>query len=91
MIRRAIWLTLGAGIGIAGYRKLSRAARTLLPQRDLLRPLNQRSASAQAALPAAGRDAAAQPSGRGVAAGTAAFVRDVRSGMADYLDRHRDI
>jgi hypothetical protein len=25
------------------------------------------------------------------AAGSAAFVRDVRAGMADYMDRHRDI
>jgi len=25
------------------------------------------------------------------AAGTAAFMRDVRAGMAEYMDRHRDI
>jgi hypothetical protein len=94
MIRRAIWLMLGAAVGITGYRKLSRAARTLLPQRDLLGSLSRGSAGAPRALPARGspgRGAAAQPSGRGIAAGTAAFVRDVRDGMTDYLDRHRDI
>jgi len=94
MIRRAIWLLLGAAVGITGYRKLSRAARTLLPQRDLLGSLSRRSADVPRALPAPGspgRGAAAQPPGRGVAGGTAAFVRDVRAGMADYLDRHRDI
>jgi hypothetical protein len=91
MIRRAFWFTLGAAGGIAGYRKLTRAARTLLPQRELLGPLSQRPAGAQRALPASGRGAAAQPSGRSIVAGTAAFVRDVRAGMADYLDRHRDL
>ena len=94
MIRRTIWLMLGAAVGITGYRKLSRAARTLLPQRDLLGSVGGRSAGAPRALPAPGspgRGPAAQASGRGIAAGTAAFVRDVRSGMADYLDRHRDI
>lgn len=91
MTRRAIWLMLGAALGITGYRKLTRAARTVLPQRDLLGPLGRRSAGAPRPLQAPGRGVPAQPSGRGVAAGTAAFVRDVRAGMADYLDRHRDI
>jgi hypothetical protein len=91
MIRRAIWLMLGAAVGITGYRKLSRAARTVLPQRDLLGPPSRRSAGAPRPRPAPGRGGPAQPSERGVAAGTAAFVRDVRAGMADYLDGHRDI
>jgi hypothetical protein len=82
MIRRAIWLTLGAAAGIAGYRKLTRAAQTLLPNADLLAPVNRRSAGAA-------RPRQASRPGRG--ARTAAFVRDVRAGMAEYLDRHRDI
>jgi hypothetical protein len=82
MIRRATWLVLGAAAGIAGYRKLARAAKTLLPQGELLGPVSRRST----------RDARPRrASGRGADAGTAAFVRDVRAGMADYLDRHRDI
>ena len=82
MIRRATWLVLGAAAGIAGYRKLSRAARTLLPQGELLGPVSRRSAGAAHQR---------QASGRGPGAGTAAFVRDVRAGMTDYMDRHRDI
>lgn len=81
MIRRAIWLVLGAAAGIAGYRKLTRAAKTLLPQGELLGPAGHR---------AAGAADPRQASGRGHGAGTAAFVRDVRAGMADYLDRRRD-
>ena len=46
MIRRATWLVVGAAAGIAGYRKLSRAARTLLPQGELLGPVSRRSAGA---------------------------------------------
>jgi hypothetical protein len=60
MIRRAIWLLAGAGLGIAGYRRMIRMVR-------------------------AGR--ARRP---GTATGTAAFIRDVRTGMAEYMDRHRD-
>src|SRR5262249_15840113 len=36
MIRRMFWLTLGAVVGIAGYRRLTRAARALLPGPELL-------------------------------------------------------
>ena len=82
MIRRATWLVLGAAAGIAGYRKLSRAAKTLLPQGELLGPVSRRSA---------GTAHQRQASGRRSGAGTAAFVRDVRAGMADYMERHRDI
>jgi len=34
---------------------------------------------------------AGKPSGPNRAARTAAFMRDVRAGMAEYMDRHRDI
>jgi hypothetical protein len=77
MIRRSFWLASGAVLGIAGYRRVTRAAKALLPQGDLLGQLNRRP----------GR---ATPASR---AGTESieFVRDVRTGMADYLDRHREI
>ncbi len=107
MIRRGFWFTAGAVAGIAGYRRVSRAARTLLPQADLLAPLGRRIAGPAARRvlaggsgPASGQlDSAAQhgqarrlagpgraAAGQKAAAGTAAFVRDVRAGMADYLD-----
>jgi hypothetical protein len=82
MIRRFIWLMIGAVLGITGYRRVTKAARSLLPQGDLLAPLSRRPAGA-----APGRHA----QGRGAGAGTAAFVRDVRTGMAEYMDRHREI
>jgi hypothetical protein len=61
MIRRAIYLVAGAGLGIAGYRRLARLVSTGKMRR------------------------------RGTAAGTAAFIRDVRKGMAEYLDGQRDV
>ncbi len=65
MIRRAFWLVTGAALGIAGYRRLTRAAKELLPRREL--------------------------PGRSASTRTASFVGDVRAGMAEYMDRHRDI
>jgi hypothetical protein len=72
MIRRGFWLLLGAVLGVSGYRRLTRVAKALLPQGELVQ--------LHAGTPAAR-----------AGAGTIAFVRDVRTGMADYLDRHREI
>jgi len=80
MIRRGFWLVLGATLGISGYRRLSRAAKALLPHGQLVSQLPGRGPAAP------GRRAAGRASGE-----TIAFVRDVRTGMADYLDRHREI
>jgi len=80
MIRRGFWLLLGAALGISGYRRLTRAAKALLPHCQLVSQLGRTSAAAPASR-AAGR----------AGAETIAFVRDVRTGMADYLDRHREI
>jgi hypothetical protein len=82
MIRRAAWLTIGAVLGITGYRRVTRAARVLLPAPNLLTPLSRR---------AAGNGQARSAPRRRGAGVTAAFVRDVRAGMADYLDQQRDI
>jgi hypothetical protein len=86
MIRRLIWLAVGAVLGITGYRRLTRAAKSLLPSGDLLAPLGRRPEGSGPA-----RRASAGAQSRAVGAGTVAFVRDVRAGMAEYLDRHRDI
>lgn len=76
MIRRGFWFAAGAVAGIAGYRRASRAVRTLLPEADLL---GRGSAPGRAA-------AGQRGAGQKAAAGTAAFIRDVRTGMADYQD-----
>ncbi len=81
MIRRSFWLGAGAVLGIAGYRRVTRTVRALLPQGELLGQLHNRPGRATPARRAAGR----------AGTETIAFVRDVRTGMTDYLDRHREI
>jgi hypothetical protein len=81
MIRRGFWLVLGAAVGITGYRRASRLVESFRPQsagRVALRspsPITGRSLLTGAAR-----------AGRGAAA-SAAFVRDVREGMTEYLDQ----
>ena len=86
MIRRLVWLAAGAVLGITGYRRLTRAAKSLLPPGNVLALLGRRP---EGPGPAGRTTARAQA--RDAGAGTVAFVRDVRIGMAEYLDRHRDI
>jgi hypothetical protein len=81
MIRRGFWLLLGAALGISGYRRLTRAAKALVPHGALVGQLQRRTPAVTPASRGAGR----------AGAETIAFVRDVRVGMADYLDRHREI
>jgi hypothetical protein len=81
VIRRGFWFVTGAVAGVAGYRRVSRAARMLLPQADLLSPRGRPAIRFS-------RDGG---SGQRAAAGTAGFVRDVRAGMTDYLEQHRGI
>ena len=87
MIRRGFWLVAGAAIGVSGYRRASRLARSVFPDRPghaLAAP-----AGGPARTPViTGRSllAAAATAGRGTAQGVA-FARDVREGMAEYLDR----
>ncbi|HEY5018325.1 MAG TPA: hypothetical protein VIJ82_06600 [Streptosporangiaceae bacterium] len=78
MIRRGFWLGLGAVLGVTGYRRVTRLARTLAPAPREPRP----------AAGAGGRRvlAGAARAGHSTAEGVA-FVRDVREGMAEYLDR----
>ncbi len=100
MIRRGFWLAAGAVLGITGYRKATRLARTLTGQAQQARSAAVLPAAARAsivarqtrlALPAR---AGARPGGRAAsaiagAASAAGFVRDVRDGMAEYRDLHR--
>jgi hypothetical protein len=78
MIRRGFWLVAGAAIGVAGYRKATRLARTLTGQPTVPR-LTQGSAAGGASWPVR-----LASGGRS----TAAFVRDVRAGMAEYRAEH---
>jgi hypothetical protein len=88
MIRRGFWLTAGAVLGISGYRRVSRLASALaVPRAPGIRALPGTGPTAGAQMlapPAARRSTVA----RVVAA--ARFVQDVRDGMAEYRDLHRD-
>ena len=99
MIRRGFWLAAGAVLGLAGYRRVSRLARgltggTLVTQTPVgrMRPpaAAGETASASPALAVRpGHPAGRQPAGtlaRVLAA--VGFARDVRAGMAEYLDLH---
>ena len=92
MIRRGFWLAAGAVLGVTGYRKATRLARavvpagrpartgvlTLAPEPPRRRPPLLTSRQVLRGAARAGRSAAQG----------AAFARDVRDGMAEYLDRH---
>jgi len=90
VIRRGFWLATGAVLGVAGYRKATRLARTITTAPGVPRALTQaprralapgsghaRSSQARAAVPVTDRVRAA-----------ASFARDVRDGMAEYRELH---
>jgi hypothetical protein len=91
VIRRGFWLVAGAVLGVTGYRKASQLARavvpasrpaqtgvlTLAPQPPRRRPLLTSGQILRGAARA----------GRSAAQG-AAFARDVKDGVAEYLDRN---
>jgi hypothetical protein len=103
MMRRGFWLVTGAVLGVTGYRKATRLARTItgapVPSRSLppgpraVSPVPGAAPPAPLPIPAAPR--AVPPASRalGLAAlrqvrSAASFARDVRDGMADYRDLH---
>jgi hypothetical protein len=90
MIRRGFWVAVGAVLGVSGYRRASRLARTVFPARPGSALAAGRPAGARPTL-ITGRSllAAAASAGRGTAQGVA-FARDVREGVAEYLDRQGD-
>jgi hypothetical protein len=79
VIRRGLWLAAGAVIGVTGYRRATRLARALTGQ----------SAAAHTAQAARSPAHRAQSATAGLVS-AAGFARDVRDGMAEYLDLHRD-
>lgn len=78
MIRRMFWLTLGAGLGISGYRRVTRITRSFA--RPVARPAGR--PAARAAI-----GTRARPRIR--LSGIASFARDVRDGMDLYSARQR--
>lgn len=92
MIRRGFWLVTGAVLGVTGYRKASQLAQAVGPASRPApagvlalapQPLRarRRLLTSRQVLRGAAR------AGRSAAEG-AAFARDVRDGVAEYLDRH---
>jgi hypothetical protein len=81
MIRRGFWLVAGAAIGVAGYRKATRLARMLSGQTGVL----SGQTSVPRLTPGTGASVTPWPVRLGSGArSSAAFVRDVRAGMAEY-------
>lgn len=95
MMRRGLWLAAGAVIGVSGYRKAALLGRELTGRS---RPSSARASGviAGSALPRltapvpARRPRGAAAAALAGAASAAGFVRDVRAGMAEYRDLHRD-
>jgi hypothetical protein len=85
MIRRGFWLVVGATLGVSGYRKASRLVHSLGPAPRRGEP-GHGGPARRPALTGRRVLAGAARAGRSTAEG-AAFVRDVRDGMAEYLDR----
>jgi hypothetical protein len=77
MIRRSFWLLLGTAAGVTGYRRATKLARAMMPGSGQL-------ARGQLARGQLARGQLA----RGQLSGAAGFLRDVREGRAEYLDRH---
>jgi hypothetical protein len=92
VIRRGFWLALGAALGVTGYRKASALARELVPPGRPARPgagpLAPSGPARRPLLTSRQILGGAARAGRSAARG-AAFCRDVRDGMAEYLDRQR--
>jgi hypothetical protein len=88
MIRRGFWLAAGAVLGVTGYRRLLRLARVLTVPPAAGIP------SLPGTGPTAGPQMLAPPAPRrsyaARAVAAARFVRDVRDGMAEYRELHRD-
>jgi hypothetical protein len=79
MIRPAIWLVLGAVLGVTGYRRLARLIRAM-PGQGAAVALSGRQASGGAGRQLSRR----QLAGSGLGRGSLALLRGVRVGMAEY-------
>jgi hypothetical protein len=85
VIRRGFWLAAGAVLGVAGYRKATRLARTITTAPGVPRVLTQ--APGRALAPGSAQARPAVPMTDRVRA-AASFARDVRDGMAEYRELH---
>jgi hypothetical protein len=82
MIRRLFWLLAGAVLGVTGYRRAGRFARSLRPA-SAVRPAGRvLRAVTWPGHPATGR------AGGAARDHVAPFLADVRDGMEMYLDHH---
>jgi hypothetical protein len=92
MIRRGFWLVVGATLGVSGYRRVSRLARSLTPAAAGTQVASRSAAmvSRRPVLTSRQVLTGAARAGRSTAEGMA-FVRDVRDGMAEYLDRQAQV
>jgi hypothetical protein len=83
VIRRLFWLLAGAVLGVTGYRRAGRLARSLRPA-SAIRPAGR----VLRAVAWPGHGATARPGSRTAPGRGAAFLADVRDGMEIYLDQH---
>lgn len=74
MTHRVFWMTVGAGLGISGYRRANRALKGLVTVPGLRRPQLQHGGAAARFL---GPE------------GLTGFARDVRDGMDLYTEQQR--
>jgi hypothetical protein len=84
VIRRLFWLLAGAVLGVTGYRRAGRFARSLRPA-SAVRPAGR--VLRAVAWPG---HAPARSAGGPARSHVAPFLADVRDGMEIYLDRHAD-
>jgi hypothetical protein len=82
VIRRLFWLLAGAVLGVTGYRRAGRFARSLRPA-SAVRPAGRVLRAVAWPGHTAGRAA-----GGAARSHVAPFLTDVRDGMEIYLDRH---
>lgn len=101
-MRRTIWLTAGVVLGIAGYRRVDRAVRSLTAPSAPVVPVRQDAleatrgqsgrSPAAAALSAtiwtARQLRATRGASRAISAQVGGFLAEVRTGMDEYLEAH---
>jgi hypothetical protein len=89
MMRRGFWLAAGAVLGVAGYRKASRVARSFQPPAITRAPVPGRMVSSSPrALRAGGGEARPPVPVAARIRSAASFAHDVREGMAEYRELH---
>jgi len=101
-MRRATWLATGAVLGVLGYRRLDRAAKSLTGnfgpvlagRQHRVKPRTGPALRSIAGHTVRGtgwliRQARNRRSAAGGSGGAPGFIGDIRAGMDEYLDRHQ--